>query len=128
MSNWLAVAALSGFLSVAIGAFGAHGLEERVGEQAMEWLQTGLRYQMLHVAGLLAVAVFAGRARAPSLTVAGAGFVAGTLIFSGLLYAMALGGPRWLGMIVPLGGLSFLVGWAALGWYALRAAVGGPSR
>lgn len=121
MSTWLAIAALSGFLSVAIGAFGAHGLEGRVSPQAMEWLATGLRYQMLHVAGLLAVALLAARAPAASLTVAGGGFLAGTLVFSGLLYAMALTGQRWLGMVVPIGGLSFLVGWAALGWYALRA-------
>jgi uncharacterized membrane protein YgdD (TMEM256/DUF423 family) len=120
MSTWLALAALSGFLSVAIGAFGAHGLEARVSEQAMEWLGTGLRYQMLHVGGLLAVGLLATRAWAASLGVAGIGFALGTLLFSGLLYAMALGGPRWLGMVVPLGGLSFLIGWAALAWYALR--------
>jgi uncharacterized membrane protein YgdD (TMEM256/DUF423 family) len=120
MSSWIALAALSGFLSVAIGAFGAHGLEGRLSPQATDWLATGLRYQMLHVAGLLAVGLLAGRTAAASLTVAGAAFVIGTLLFSGLLYVMALGGQRWLGMVVPLGGVSFLVGWAALGWYALR--------
>lgn len=119
MKLWLTVAALSGFLSVAIGAFAAHGLEGRLSEQALEWFSTGLRYHMLHVAGLLVVGVLAALAPARSLTLAGGGFLLGTLIFSGLLYTMALTGARWLGMIVPLGGLSLLVGWAALAFYAL---------
>ena len=119
MKLWLTVAALSGFLSVAIGAFAAHGLEGRLPEQALEWLSTGLRYHMLHVAGLLAVGLLAASGPARSLTLAGGGFLLGTLIFSGLLYTMALTGARWLGMIVPLGGLSLLVGWAALAFYAL---------
>ena len=119
MKLWLTVAALSGFLSVAIGAFAAHGLEGRLPEEALAWLATGLRYHMLHVAGLLAVGVLAGQAPTRSLTLAGGGFLLGTLLFSGLLYAMALTGARWLGMIVPLGGLGFLVGWVALAYYAL---------
>ncbi|WP_208539142.1 DUF423 domain-containing protein [Algihabitans albus] len=119
MTFWLVTAAVSGFLSVAIGAFAAHGLEGRLPPEALDWLATGLRYQMLHVAGLLTVALLAARAPARSLTLAGSGFLAGTVVFSGLLYVMALTGTRWLGMIVPIGGVSFLIGWAALACYAL---------
>lgn len=119
MTVWLTAAAVSGFLSVAIGAFAAHGLEGRLAAEALDWMATGLRYQMLHVGGLLAVALLTIRRPARSLRLAGTGFLLGTLIFSGLLYVMALTGVRWLGMIVPIGGLGFLIGWAALAYYAI---------
>lgn len=119
MTVWLTAAAVSGFLSVAIGAFAAHGLEGRLAAEALDWMATGLRYQMLHVGGLLAVALLTIRRPARSLRLAGTGFLLGTLIFSGLLYVMALTGVRWLGMIVPIGGIGFLIGWAALAYYAI---------
>ena len=119
MTVWLTAAAVSGFLSVAIGAFAAHGLEGRLAAEALDWMATGLRYQMLHVGGLLAVALLTIRRPARSLRLAGTGFLLGTLVFSGLLYVMALTGVRWLGMIVPIGGLGFLIGWAALAYYAI---------
>ena len=119
MTVWLTAAAVSGFLSVAIGAFAAHGLEGRLAAEALDWMATGLRYQMLHVGGLLAVALLTLRRPARSLRLAGTGFLLGTLVFSGLLYVMALTGVRWLGMIVPIGGVGFLIGWAALAYYAI---------
>ena len=119
MTVWLTAAAVSGFLSVAIGAFAAHGLEGRLAAEALDWMATGLRYQMLHVGGLLAVALLTIRRPARSLRLAGTGFLLGTLVFSGLLYVMALTGVRWLGMIVPIGGVGFLIGWAALAYYAI---------
>ena len=119
MTIWLTAAAVSGFLSVAIGAFAAHGLEGRLAAEALDWMATGLRYQMLHVGGLLAVALLTIRRPARSLRLAGTGFLLGTLVFSGLLYVMALTGVRWLGMIVPIGGVGFLIGWAALAYYAI---------
>ncbi|WP_421708819.1 DUF423 domain-containing protein [Algihabitans sp.] len=119
MTVWLTAAAVSGFLSVTIGAFAAHGLEGRLAAEALDWMATGLRYQMLHVGGLLAVALLTIRRPARSLRLAGTGFLLGTLVFSGLLYVMALTGVRWLGMIVPIGGVGFLIGWAALAYYAI---------
>lgn len=118
MRGWLAIAAASGFLAVALGAFGAHGL--RLEGQAAQWFETASRYHLVHAPALLGVALLAERADGAMVRLAGGGFVVGTLVFSGLLYAMALGAPSWLGAVVPLGGLAFLVGWAALGVLALR--------
>lgn len=111
--NALIAAALLGLLGVAAGAFGAHGLESRVSAEHLEWWGTGARYQQIHAVALLALGFAAGpwtrwRSRAAWA------FVIGMLIFAGTLYAMALGGPRWLGAITPLGGLSLIVGWAAI--------------
>lgn len=120
MRLWLLIAAVSGFLAVALGAFAAHGLQPRLDAQALAWIDTGLRYQMFHALALLGVALLSRDAASLTLQLAGWGFTLGTLIFCGLLYAMALGAPRFLGAIVPLGGLSFLGGWLALAVFALR--------
>lgn len=121
MRPWLLLAAISGFVAVALGAYAAHGLQGRLEPRALEWIDTGLRYQMFHAAALIGVAILARDGATLALQLAGWGFALGTLLFCGLLYAMALGAPRWFGAVVPLGGLAFLAGWAALGWYALRA-------
>ena len=120
MRLWLLIAAVSGFLAVALGAFAAHGLQPRLDAQALAWIDTGLRYQMFHALALLGVALLSRDAASLTLQLAGWGFTLGTLIFCGLLYAMALGAPRYLGATVPLGGLSFLGGWLALAVFALR--------
>ena len=117
---WLAVAALTGLTAVAIGAAASHLLGALPGDRA-GWIDTALQYQMLHAAALLAVAILAAGRGARLLDLAGLCFVGGLLVFSGLLYAMGLGGPRWLGAVVPLGGLSYMAGWAALLLHALRA-------
>ena len=109
---WIRLAALSGLVSVAAGAFAAHGV---VDATPREWLRTGANYEAIHALATLAVAALfpAGARRAPWPT---ALFLLGSLLFSGSLYAMALGGPRWFGAVTPLGGLLFLAGWAALAW------------
>jgi uncharacterized membrane protein YgdD (TMEM256/DUF423 family) len=83
---------------------------------------TGLRYHMFHALGLLAVGWAATRWPGVPVTAAGWLFVAGTLIFSGSLYLLALSGHRWLGAITPLGGLCFLAGWLVLAWRVWTAA------
>ncbi len=112
--NWMTLAAISGFVAVAVGAFAAHGVHDL---KAQEWLRTGSTYGFMHTMATLACATFiqvgARRARyAPAF------FLSGVVIFSGSLYAMALGAPRWLGAITPIGGLLFLIGWAVLAWAA----------
>ena len=119
MGNWLTVSGASGFLAVALGAFGAHGLQSRLADAAdgakrLSWWQTAAHYQLMHALALAVVAFVV--ARAPQARFAGYGFVIGSVLFSGSLYAMALGGPRWLGAVTPLGGLGFLAGWAVLAW------------
>ena len=118
--TFLALGALAAALAVVAGAFGAHGLRGRLSPDMMAVFETAARYHMYHALGLLAVAVVAGRLMGRGAVLSGWLFVAGTLLFSGSLYLLALGGPRWLGAVTPLGGLCFIVGWLALAWSALR--------
>lgn len=106
--------ALSAFISVAAGAFGAHALRQRLEPDLLAVFETGARYQMYHALALLAVAWAATRWPGTLMTWAGWLFVLGTVLFSGSLYVLALSGIRWLGAITPLGGLAFLVGWLCL--------------
>lgn len=124
---WLRIGAISGFLAVAAGAFGAHGLEGKLEPRRLANFGTAATYQMYHALALLAVGLLAASGRPGwAVSVAGWGFLVGTLVFSGSLYALALSGERWLGMITPIGGLAFLVGWAALAVAARGAGPGGP--
>ena len=117
--NFLLVAAILGFLGVAIGAFGAHGLRGRLSPEMLGVFEIGVRYQMYHVFALLAVAAAIGHfGPLRLLSVAGWSFVAGTLIFSGSLYALALTGTGMFGAITPIGGVGFLLGWACLAFAA----------
>ncbi|RZA00593.1 MAG: DUF423 domain-containing protein [Moraxellaceae bacterium] len=116
----LSSAALSGFLAVCLGAFAAHGLKSQISIDALAIWQTGVQYQMYHALTLLAVGLLYQQQTVKALKIAGLAFIIGTLLFSGSLYALALGAPRPLGMITPLGGTGFLVGWIALFYYALR--------
>ena len=111
----------SALIAVALGAFGAHGLRARIVPDMLLTFEIGVRYQMYHALALLAVGAVAGRL--PGGTVAAAGwlFVAGTVIFSGSLYLLAISGWRWMGAITPVGGVCFLAGWVALGWRAFSA-------
>jgi uncharacterized membrane protein YgdD (TMEM256/DUF423 family) len=114
---FLTLAALSAFVAVAAGAFGAHALRDRLSADMLQVFQTGVTYQMYHALALLAVGILLARFSVDGsvwLTSAGWLFVAGTVLFSGSLYALALTGVSWLGAITPLGGLAFLLGWLGL--------------
>lgn len=113
---WLGLAALGGFLSVAIGAFGAHAIPE---PQAKAWLDTGATYLMVHSLAVFAAAVVAARGGWLA-RIAPPFFLGGGAIFCGTLTAMALGAPRILGAVTPIGGLMFLVGWLVLAVAAFR--------
>lgn len=119
---FFALGAIAAFLAVAAGAFGAHALEARLTPDRLDTFKLGAQYQMYHAIGLLAVAWATTRWPGALTTSAGWLFVVGIVIFAGTLYGLGLGGPRWLGAITPLGGLSFLAGWGALAWAALRGA------
>src|SRR5215468_409663 len=108
--------ALSAALGVMAGAFAAHGLRGRITPELLAVFETGARYQMYHALGLLAVAWAVGRWPTSSAAIAGWLFVAGTVLFSGSLYLLALGSPSWLGAVTPLGGLCFIAGWVVLAW------------
>ena len=114
---FIVVAALSGFLAVAAGAFGAHALRARLSAEMLDVFQTGAQYQMYHALALLAVGILLGRFSVDGsswLVWSGWLFIAGTLLFSGSLYALSLTGVTWLGAITPHGGLAFLAGWLLL--------------
>lgn len=116
----LAIGAGLGFLAVALGAFGAHGLEGKLDAKATEWWETATLYAMAHAVVISAIGL-AQKAGLSGMTAPAVAFAIGVLIFAGTLYAMALGAPRWFGAITPLGGLSLLAGWALLIWSGLKA-------
>lgn len=107
------IAAVFGFLAVAIGAFGAHALKARFGPEQMAWFQTGVQYHVAHALAALLAAQLAPRVGSGAQASA-ALFLAGIVIFSGSLYLLALTEQRWLGAITPLGGTLFLAGWLTL--------------
>ena len=120
---WLVTAAILGGLAVACGAFGAHSLKAHFAadgslspadEQQLAIWETAARYQMYHALALLAVGLLNGRYGGRMLQIAGGAFTAGTMIFSGCLYALVLTGQRWLGAIVPIGGTLLIAGWVCL--------------
>ncbi len=108
------IGALSAFVAVAAGAFGAHALRARLAPDLLAVFETGARYQLFHALALLVVGLMLERARSRALNAAGGLFVAGTVLFSGSLYALALTGARAWGAVTPLGGLGFLAGWLCL--------------
>ena len=117
---FFALGALSAFVSVAAGAFGAHALKARLAPDLLVIFETGARYEMYHALALVAVAWAAQRWPGPATSAAGWLFVAGTLLFSGSLYALALSGVRAIGAVTPFGGVAFLAGWALLAYAAAR--------
>lgn len=102
--------------AVIAGAYGQHGLSDQIGALELGWWKTAAQYQMWSALGLFVLGLAApGWARVPAWIL-----VAGTIVFSGTLYAMALGGPHWLGAVTPVGGLAIIAAWLLLAWNALR--------
>jgi uncharacterized membrane protein YgdD (TMEM256/DUF423 family) len=110
------LACVSAAVAVALGAFAAHGLRSRLVPDMLSVFEIGARYQMYHALALLGVALAHARWPTTAIAVAGWLFVAGTLVFSGSLYVMAVTGQRWLGAVTPFGGAAFIAGWIALAW------------
>ena len=118
--TFLLVGGLAGFIGVALGAFGAHGLRTRLSAEMLAVFETGVRYQMYHALAILVVALAAARLDGWLIRAAGWLFATGIVLFSGSLYALALSGVTWLGAVTPLGGLAFLAAWGCLVVAALR--------
>ncbi len=119
---FVVIGALSGAIGVGAGAFGAHALRARLEPRMLEVFETGARYQMYHAIALLGVAWVASRWPGSLSTASGWLFLAGTVLFSGSLYAMALTGVRALGAITPIGGVCFIAGWVCLAIAAGKSA------
>ena len=118
MINWIGIAAINMAIAVALGAFGAHGLEGRVSIQQIEWWHTATLYLFVHALGLLLVGLLI---RLKYITQTTAWLLQiGIIIFAGSLYAMTLGAPRWFGAITPIGGVLMIAGWLWLATSAFR--------
>lgn len=122
-NHFLSIGAISGALAVMIGAFGAHGLEDKLSAERLTIYHTGVDYHVYHTFALLAVGLLADRFASKKLTAAGGCFIGGTLLFSGSLYALAISGISKLGAVTPFGGLLFIAG-----WILMAAAVLKPNR
>lgn len=107
-------AAMSGFFSVALGAFAAHGLKNIATAQLIHFFNLGIQYQFYHTFAIIVVVFAMPWIRSKLLVFSAYFFIAGILLFSGSLYVYALIGIKWLGMITPIGGVCFLIGWLLL--------------
>ena len=113
---YLLIAAVNGLMAVVLGAFGAHALKSRLTESLLSAWQTGVQYHFYHVLALLGLGILInGGLYNKYASASGAFFSIGIVLFCGSLYWLALGGPRWLGPITPLGGLCFIIAWLNLG-------------
>ncbi|MFC0272410.1 DUF423 domain-containing protein [Metabacillus herbersteinensis] len=120
MKFFIILAAINAFLAVALGAFGAHGLEGKVSEKYLKTWQTGVTYQMFHAGGLFVVALLFDKiSQTGMLTAAGWLMFIGILLFSGSLYVLSVTGISVLGAITPIGGLAFLASWVLVGLVAI---------
>ena len=117
---WLLLSAFAGFTGVALGAFAAHGLKQRLTPEYLAVFQTGTHYQLIHALALFGVGLLALQMPGRLVNLAGGAFALGILLFSGSLYLLTLSGIGKLGIITPFGGVAFLVGWLCLGLSAWK--------
>ncbi|MDD2052697.1 DUF423 domain-containing protein [Pseudomonas putida] len=120
LRSFLMLAAFFGFTGVALGAFAAHGLKARLSAEYLAIFHTGVTYQLVHTLALFGVALLAAHLPGRLVTWAGVAFAIGIVLFSGSLYVLTLTGIGKLGIITPLGGVAFLLGWLCLGLAAWR--------
>ena len=120
LRSFLMLAAFFGFTGVALGAFAAHGLKNRLSADYLAIFHTGVTYQLVHTLALLCVALLATHIPGRIVTWAGISFVIGIILFSGSLYLLTMTGIGKLGIITPFGGVAFLIGWLCLGLAAWR--------
>jgi uncharacterized membrane protein YgdD (TMEM256/DUF423 family) len=112
--------AISGCIAVLAGAFGSHALRQRLSTDMLSVFEIGVRYQMYHALALFAAAWAETRWPGTAAHLSGYFFIAGSVIFSGTLYLLALTETRWLGAVTPVGGVALIIGWISLGWAAWR--------
>jgi uncharacterized membrane protein YgdD (TMEM256/DUF423 family) len=120
MKVYLVIAAMSGMLSIMLGAFAAHGLKSQLSDNLLATFQTGVHYQMLHSIVLVLLVILYRQSRQGLLKYSAVFLLAGILLFSGSLYMLALTQIKWFGPITPIGGVCFIIGWALLGASAFK--------
>lgn len=116
MKVFLMLGVINGFLAVALGAFGAHGLEGKISERALNTWEKAVNYQMFHTMALLVTGILLSKIESVSMMWSGWLFFIGILLFSGSLYLYSTTGVKFLAMITPFGGITFLIGWIILGY------------
>lgn len=116
---WIPVAAFNLAIAVALGAFGAHGLKDKIGNEQLAWWSTATDYFFIHAIGLLLVGIIL-KLKIAEASASAVLLQAGILIFCGSLYAMALGAPRWFGAITPIGGVCFIAAWLWLAYKSFK--------
>ena len=121
MKTFIVIGAVAMALGVILGAFGAHGLKNKLTPDLLAVYQTGVEYHLYHALGLILVGILAVQfPQVSGLKLGGWLLLAGILIFSGSLYVLAISGVRWLGAITPIGGLAFIAGWVWIAWSLVR--------
>lgn len=120
MKVFLLLGIINGFLAVALGAFGAHGLEGKISEKMLDTWEKAVDYQMFHAVALLVVGLLFMKFQSSSLATAGWFFLTGIVLFSGSLYFYSTTGIKFLAMITPFGGVSFLIAWIVLGYAVMK--------
>ncbi|WP_138420480.1 DUF423 domain-containing protein [Aquibacillus sediminis] len=120
MKLFLLLAVINGFLAVALGAFGAHGLEGKLSEKAIKTWEKAVTYQMFHTGALAVTGLLMSKFQGGAFTTAGWFFLAGIVIFSGSLYIYAPTGIKAFAMTTPIGGFAFLIGWVLLGYAIVK--------
>lgn len=115
-ANWISIGACLGALAVVTGAFGAHGLKDTLTPEAIDLWRTAVLYHFFHAIALVLYGLFDREGR-----FAGQCFLGGTVLFSGSIYAFALGAPKWVNIVTPFGGALLILGWLAFAWRARRA-------
>lgn len=114
MKLFIILGAIHAFIAVALGAFGAHGLEGKIPAKYLETWQTAVTYEMFHAAGLLIIGILAGKISSPLINWSGWMMFAGILLFSGSLFILSVTQIKMLGAITPIGGVAFLASWVLL--------------
>jgi uncharacterized membrane protein YgdD (TMEM256/DUF423 family) len=120
-SRWVAIGALFGMLAVIFGAFAAHGLKNSLSVESLSIFQTAAHYQMIHALALVGLGLWSDRHPSPRICWTGLCFTLGILLFSGSLFALSLTGHRNFGMITPMGGMFFIIGWLLFALEGLKA-------
>ncbi|CQR46120.1 hypothetical protein BN1058_00369 [Paraliobacillus sp. PM-2] len=120
MKLFMLFGVINGFLAVALGAFGAHGLEGKLTEKALNTWEKAVQYQMFHTGALLVTALLLAKYQLSTISMAGWFFLIGIIIFSGSLYVYATTSLKAFAMITPIGGFAFLIGWVLLGYAAIK--------
>lgn len=120
MKLFLLLGAVSGFFAVALGAFGAHGLEGKLSEKALAIWDKAVRYQMFHTMALVVAGLLMAKMQSSGMVWAGWMFFIGILLFSGSLYVYSVTGIKTFALITPLGGVAFLIGWILLGYAVVK--------